>query len=199
MIARNCTVPHKFICVTDEKIDGIDCIPMDWSKHVPGTIFARLAQHGPLGHKLGSRVLSLDLDIVITGNIDHIVSRPEPRVWWKNPNWPAPQRSFYQSSVQLFTPGTTTFLYDDFDPEQTPRWVNWRYGGKEQAWLAERMDWNEATFDERDGIYGAGRLGGKGVYSDLPENAALVSFPGARIPSQPEVQEKHPWIAKHYY
>lgn len=198
MVNRHCTIPHRTLCVSDEPIEGVETVPMDWSKHVPGTIFARLAQHGPLGHKLGSRVLSLDLDIVVTRNIDHIVNRPEPIILWRNPNFPAPNRSFYQSSVQLFTPGARPQLYDDFDPKETIKFVNWRFGGREQAWLAERLDWNEAHFDEKDGIYGAGRLGGKGVYSELPENACIVSFPGARAPWQAEVQEKHPWVREHW-
>jgi hypothetical protein len=200
MVERNVTLPHRFVCVTDEKIDGIDCVPMDWRKHVQGTVFARLMQHNPdwCRANLGERVLSLDVDLVITGNIDHILARLENFVIWRNPNFPKPQRAFYQSSVQLFTAGARPELWSDFDPHETPKWVNWRFGGKEQAWISERLEWDEAYFSELDGVYGAGRLGGAGIGSDLPDNACIVSFPGARAPWQAETQAKHPWLKEHY-
>ena len=203
MVSRSLTVPHRFVCVTDDNIDGVDCVPLDWRKHVPGTVFIRLMQHRPdikdvFGQDV-TRILSLDLDVVITGNIDHIVSRPESAVWWRNPNHPKPGRAFFQSSVQFFEPGARSFLWSDFDPKETVKFVNWRFGGKEQAWLAERLEWNEATYTDADGIYGAGRLGSKGIGSELPENACIVSFPGAREPSQPETQQIHPWIRNWYY
>ena len=200
MVERNVTVPHRIVCVTDEKINGIETVPMDWRKHIPGTVYARLMQHNRdwCLANLGERVLSLDVDIVITGNIDHILSKEEDFVIWRNPNFPKPNRAFYQSSVQLFSAGARQELWDDFDPVETPKWVNWRFGGREQAWISERLDWDEAYFSERDGIYGAGRLSGAGVYTDLPDNACIVSFPGARAPWQSEVQEKHRWVKEHY-
>jgi hypothetical protein len=89
-------------------------------------------------------------------------------------------------------------LWEDFDPAETPKWVNWRFGGREQAWISERLEWTEAYFSDKDGVYGAGRLGGKGVYTDLPDNACIVSFPGARAPWQEDVQNKHRWVKEHY-
>lgn len=199
MVERNLTLPHRFVCVTDEKIEGIETVPLDWTKHVPGTVFLRLMQYRPdIEPILGKRILSLDLDIVITGNINHIAGRTEDIVLYHNPNFLQPRRAFYQGSVQLFTAGARPQLWTDFDPVETRKWVNWRFGGAEQAWLSECLDWQEAYFDHRDGIYGAGRLGGKGVYSELPKNAAIVVFPGAREPSQPETQEKHQWIKDYY-
>lgn len=200
MVARNLTVPHRFVCVTDDEIEDIETIKLDWAKNIPGTVFIRLMQHRPDYKRLikADRVLSLDIDMVITGNIDHIVSRTEDIVLWHNPNFGKPGRAFYQSSVQLFTPGARPELWTDFDPKETPKWVNWRFGGKEQAWISERLPWNEAYFDHRDGIYGAGRLQGNGVYTELPDNACIVSVPGARAPWQAEVQEKHPFIKEHY-
>lgn len=201
MVDRNLSIPHRFVCVTDDIIEGIECVPLDWRKHVEGTVYMRLMQHNEMWaiENLGERILSLDIDVVITSNIDHLVDREEDIVLWRNPNFPAPQRAFYQSSVQLFSAGARPQLWEDFNPIETPKWVNWRFGGREQAWISECLEWDEAHWTDKDGIYGAGRLGGKGVYTELPKNAAIVSFPGAREPSQPEVQEKHPWIKEFYH
>ena len=208
MVERNLTVPHRFVCVTDDSIDGVETLELDGSKHVPGTVFLRLMQHRRDYGELikANKVLNLDIDVVITGNLDHIANRAEDFVIWRNPNFaeqgtaqnPWGQRAFYQSSVQLFVPGARPQLYEDFDPVKTPKWVNWRFGGREQAWISERLSWDEPHFSERDGVYGAGRLGGKGVYSELPDNASIVSMPGARAPWQEEAKQNHPWIERYW-
>jgi hypothetical protein len=202
MVERHLTIPHQFKCVTDDEIEGVECVKLDWTKHIPGTVYMRLGQHnGPWAREhIGERILNMDVDVCITANMDKLASRPEDFVIWRNPNYPTPLRAFYQSSIQLFTPGARQCLYDDFEPKLDAKWVNWRYGGREQAWITERLQppWDEAYFSDLDGVYGAGRLGGNGVYTDLPDNAVFVSFPGARAPWQKEIQEKHTWLKEHY-
>ncbi len=221
MVERHLSVPHKFICVTNEEVgDDIETIPLDMTKHVPGTVFARLWQRSPdyalrLYEHFGGgvdpedgappsfRILNLDLDVVIVDSINPIVYRDEPSVWWRNPNYKTggASRAFYQTSVQLFNSGTWPELWTDFDPVETPKWVNRRYGGAEQAWVSERLPWTEPYWDDTHGIYGAGRLFNgqmdKGI-TELPDNARIVSFPGNRLPDQPEVLKLHPWVAEHY-
>lgn len=201
MVRRNLSITHRFICVTDETIDGVETFPMDWSKHVPGTCLVKLMVHKPeIARQLGDRILALDIDVVITGSLDKLVARQEDFIIWANPNFPAPLRAYFQGSVQMFNAGARPELYYDFDPKETLKWLNWRFGGREQCWISERLEWGRtATFSDQDGIYGAGRLGGKGVRSNLPDNAVIVSFPGAREPSQAAVQEQHPWVREHYY
>ena len=81
--------------------------------------------------------------------------------------------------------------------------MNRRFGGFEQAWLSEILPWDEAYFDDKDGIYGAGRLGDANpesmVETELPDNARIVVLPGNRAPHQAHVQEKHRWIAGAYH
>lgn len=204
MVSRNLTVPFEFVCVTDKpfQADGIRCAPLDWSKHVSGTCFVRLMlRHPRIAGLLGRRIFNLDLDVVIVANIDDIVNRPEPNVFWLNPNHqPGNRRAFYQTSVQLLTAGTLPELWTDFDPKITPTWVNRRWGGAEQCWVSERLAHDQPYWDSSHGIYGAGRLGDRtdGVGTELPLNAKIVSFPGNREPSQPDVQERHKWIREHY-
>jgi hypothetical protein len=216
MIARNLTVPHKRVCVThrpDLVADFIETRPIDPAKHVPGLCTVKLQAHKPGGiGKEGDRVLLMDIDCVVTGNLDPLVDREEPAVWWRNPNFEVGgRRGFIQGSMQLFTVGATEHLWRDFDPLVTPAWLNRRFGGGEQAWISERLntaypepgwDWNVAHWTDADGVYGAGRLVngkmGQGVQSELPENARIVFTPGDRSPSQPEMQAKHPWIRELY-
>lgn len=215
MIKRNLTMPHEHVCVTnredwaqDLERNGIRAVPLDMSKHVPGTVYVRLFMRRPdIGGILGPRIFMTDLDVVVVDNIDSIVDRTEPSVFWRNPNWvpndPDCKRAFYQSSIQLFSAGSHSCLYTEFDPEQTPRWANRRFGGREQAWISERLPWDEAYWTKDDGVYGAGRLGdtspGVDVRSTaLPVGAKIVSCPGQRAPWQEEFMEIHPW-AKEFY
>lgn len=206
MIERHVTIPHEFVVVCDQvnayalKSSGIRTVPLDMGRHVPGTCFVRLMLRRPdMAGLLGKRVFNLDLDVAITANIDELLLHPAKNVWWKNPNYPKALRSPFQTSVQLLTPGTLTELWRDFDPSETPKWVNRRFGGREQAWVAERLNWeDQAYWTEEDGIYGSMRLGGAGIGSDLPANAKIVSFPGDRAPWQDEMKRLHPWLEEHY-
>ena len=202
MVARHLTIPHRRVCVTHrpDLIDFMETAQLDPAKHVPGTCFVRLMLRRPdFGDILkADRILSLDLDCVIVDSLDPLVSRTEDAVFWRNPNYPQPRRAFYQTSIQLFTPGARSQLWTDFDPVETPKWVNRRFGGAEQAWVSEKLPWDEAYWTDADGIYGSMRLGGAGVGTELPNNARIVFFPGYREPSQPEMMQRHPWIEENY-
>jgi len=215
MVARNLTIPHRRVCVTHrpDLIDFMETAPLDLAKHVPGLCTVKLQAHKPGGiAKEGDRILLMDIDMVATGNLDPLVARDEPAVWWKNPNYAeGGRRGFIQGSMQLFTVGATAHLWSDFCSKRTPAMLNRRFGGGEQAWISERMntawpepgwEWDVPHWTEADGVYGAGRLVngqmGEGVQSELPENARIVFTPGDRSPSQPEMQAKHPWIAEFY-
>ena len=216
MVGRHLTVPHRRVCVTHrhDLIDFMETVDLDLAKHVPGLCTVKLAAHNPGSvAKEGDRVLLMDIDCVVTGHLDAIVERDEPFVGWKNPNYTeGGRRGFYQGSMQLFTVGATRFLYDDFDPKSTPSWLNRRFGGGEQCWISERLNmaypeagwqWDRPYWTEADGVYGAGRLMngrmGEGVQAELPQNARIVFTPGDRAPSQPEFQERHPWVKEHYW
>lgn len=185
----------------------MDRVPLPMDKHVPGTVFARLIGHDPdfarYGLEAEGKILQLDIDCVITGSLDRLITDHENIDYaiWKNPNWPRPQRAYFQSSVQLYEPGARPQLFTQFNKETTPRWVNWRFGGREQAWISETLSWKDThVITEHDGVYGAGRLGGEGVYGgDLPGNACIVGFPGARAPWQDEIKQQFPWVKDHYY
>ena len=215
MIARHLTIPHRRVCVTHrpDLIDFMETVPLDDSKHVPGTCAVKLmVWREDIDAVLGERILSMDIDCVVTGSLNELVDRPEDVVLWKNPNYePGGRRGFYQGSMQLLTAGSRPFLWNDFNPNTVPQWINRRFGGFEQAWLSERLntaypdagsEWTEAHWTEADGVYGAGRLiagkMGNGVTSDLPDNAKIVFTPGDRSPSQPGFINSHPWAAEHY-
>jgi hypothetical protein len=91
MVARHTTVPHQFAVITDQpdlfaEDADIRAIPIDKATHVPGTCFVRLMTFHARGRELiGERFLAIDLDTMIVGNIDRLVTRQEDLVLWRNP------------------------------------------------------------------------------------------------------------------
>jgi hypothetical protein len=205
-VRRHLKRDHEFVCITDRpgEIDpSIRTIPLDKRLHIPGGRYAKLQVFAKnAAESIGERILTLDLDTVIVGDLDHLVDRDENLVLWRNPNWGLKRRAYYNTSVMLVRAGTRTELYERFDPkrshDEAEQMTGW--GGTDQrfiSWIAGR---NEAHWTAADGIYGAGRLGDycPGLATTvLPENACIVTFPGRRHPKMAKTQEKHPWIVKH--
>jgi hypothetical protein len=204
MVARHLRLEHEFVCITDRAhiADGIRCVPLDDRTHVAGTCGRKLTVWAPdAGERIGKRILSLDLDMVIVDDITSLIDRPEDVVMFRNPNFTLNgRRAYFQGSIQLLTAGARPNVWKmRFHPD-APLIINRRFGGHEQAWLSEMLSWDEASWSDADGIYGAGRVGDwttKNVVDALPEGARIVVFPGNRMYDQPHVMAKFPWILEH--
>lgn len=68
MVAKHLTIPHRFVCLTDRPIDGVECRPLQ--PKLP-TWWAKLSLF-PAG-TFDDEVLYLDLDVVLTACIDGVV------------------------------------------------------------------------------------------------------------------------------
>ena len=75
MVDRNTTVPHKFICYSDRGIPGVETRILK-----PGYVgWWNKLQMFDTSNKVSDRVVYLDLDTVITGNLDWLL---EYRGWF---------------------------------------------------------------------------------------------------------------------
>ena len=225
MVAKHCTVPHEFVVITDRPemfADDADIrtIPIDWATHVSGTCFARLMTFHPKGAEMiGERVLQIDLDTLIVGNMDHLVTRQEDLVLWRNParipwddvapgmpptaaEWDGTRwlhrvnqrRTYYNTSILLHRCGTLPEIWERFDPRNPP--------AKDDQWYLSDLFGREcAYFDgERDGVYRLARedTPGSGVSGELPANACIVTFPGSEGKADnPVIAAANPWIEAH--
>ena len=143
MVAKHCTVPHEFVVLTDQPdlfLDDKDIRAFHLSlahqkTHVPKTCFVRLFTFSPYAKEaLGDRVLQIDLDTMIVGNIDHLVTREEPLVLWRNPTrlpW-----------EDLDVEGRKAFVAKRF-PALAPFFANVNWGEKS---IAYRGDGGEKTY-----------------------------------------------------
>jgi hypothetical protein len=205
MVKRHLTIPHEFAVVTDRPhmFDGdkdIRAIPLDMTKHVPKTCFAKLMTFHPNGQDLfGERVLQIDLDTLIVGDMVPLVERSEDLVLWRNPSripWdnPAVQgRPYYNTSLVLHRCGTRPSIWMKFDPEN-PKCRD------DQWWVSDRVGPYAPYWDGSHGVYRLGRpdTPGSGVMGSLPDNARIVTFPGSEGKwHEPHVAQANPWIEQY--
>lgn len=206
-VARHLTLPHEFVVITDRVNEdfggGIRVVPLDRSRFPAGSRFPKLTVFGPKAEKtIGTRILTLDLDTVVVGNLDTIASRDEHLVLWRNPNFGIRRRAFYNTSIMLLRAGSRCEFWHRFDPKTSPDMLARDWGGTDQAWVSHVATRDEAYWDADDGVYGAGRLGDYRpdlAHTVLPDNARIVFFPGRRHPGMKDVQARHPWITEHRF
>lgn len=206
MLRRHLTLPHRIVCITDQPgalPKGV--IPAPLPPTFPGSqqqCMRRLWIYSPKAKTLGDRLLQLDLDLVLTGNIDAIVDRPEPFVIWKSDSnvvhgWG------YNPSVLLITPGARAHVWDTYRAD--PRGVRaradaagwWVHVNSDQAVMSYLLaDRDVPYWTSADGIYAYRVIGGKRGQrgQTLPPDARIVSFHGPRDPSSTDLQQKSPWI-----
>jgi hypothetical protein len=209
MIRRNTTLPHRFICFTDNR-KGIDPALVEarelWTDHA-SLINPSLGLRGPSCYRrlkmfardaaewIGPRILHLDLDMVITANIDPLLNRPEEFVIWGDTAPPTP----YNGSLCLFTAGCRPQLWEDFDPVETPKATRkLGYVGSDQAWIGACLGPDEAKFTKwGDGVYSYRNHLSRWGTTTLPPGARVVAFHGSVDPWSREAQNLQ-WVRRHY-
>ncbi len=199
MLKKNLTLPFRFICITDDS-EGLDpeigVIPL-WEefRHL-GACFLRLVVFKKGFNLLGSRFFSIDLDVVITGNVDHIFSRDEAFLIWRPDENDLSRRSVqYCGSFFGLTAGARPEVYESFDPDRVTLNRNNRYsGGSDQKQISKVAE--AVPVGQKEGIFNfmpdVEPLGG-----NLPENSCMVFFNGPFLPDDPGLSH-FSWIREHY-
>lgn len=200
-VDKNLTLPHRFVCISDRDIPGVETVKIDMATHVPRSRYAKLMTFRPdIASILGERILQLDLDTVITRNIDPIVDREEDLVLWRNPCFGINRRrTRYNTSILLYRAGTRNDIYTDFDVKRTPREMAEISTGTDQAWISYKVGEGSPHWSHKHGIYNAGTLQDASPTRRvaLPDDARIVMFPGKRDPSMESIQERFPWIKEY--
>jgi hypothetical protein len=115
----------------------------------------------------------MDLDCVVGGSLDPLFDRPEDLVLYKGT---MPSRP-YNGSMMLIRAGCRSQAFETFS-QGNALISGAEFCGSDQAWLAHCLGWDEATWDENDGVYFFG-----GKYVPKPkEPPRVVFFPGKLKP-----------------
>lgn len=191
MLKRHLTIPYEFVCITDDPV-GIECrtIPL-WDKcRDLGGCFNRLWAFSQDFALLGDRFALVDLDVVITGNCDHIFGIGDDFAMHEY-DYPERPHQHYNGSLVIMDRGARRQVWDRFDPATTPQEIakdNTRIGS-DQKWISTVLGAGERKLGPEQGVHEALKVGGS-----LPSNAAMVFFSGPRDPTQRE----HGWVRQHY-
>lgn len=204
MVARHCTLPHEFVCVTDDARDldeRIRVVPL-WDDYaevrsphggVNPACYRRLKAFAlGAGRLLGRRIVSVDLDAVIVDNVDTLWDRPEDFVIWGN----VLKKTPYNGSMWLLKAGARAQVWQRFDPVQSPRLtLREKYNGSDQAWISYVLP-DEATWTAHDGVLSFRQ--DVPLRGPLPPGAKIVFFNGHTDPWTRGVADQYPWVKEHY-
>lgn len=200
--AANLTVPHEFVCVTDDPrglASSIRPVKLPTFNHLkvrPGfpSCYVRLHAFDPaFAEQLGRRILMTDIDAVITGNLDHLVKRDEDFVIWENTGKPG--RIHYQGGLMLMDAGARPQVWESFRGEES-RDLTASLGlvGSDQAWITHCLYPGEATWTYEDGLaYREDCKGGK-----PPPWACMVQITGRLKPWAPGFKFHWPGVHAHW-
>lgn len=177
-VARHLKQPYEFRVFEPDAED-------QHLTEVPGCL-ARLRMWSPewqarQGINRGDRLVTLDLDLIVTGPLDPLFDQPHPFMIASHMNTANP--CIYNGSVQMLRAGYRPEVWTDFSLnalEAAPRYSF----GDDQGWLAFKVP-HEATWQAgpSTGLYGYHKRGWPGGTA-LPKGARIVAFPGHRDPSQ---------------
>lgn len=205
MVARHYDAPHRFWCITDDPagIDaGIDVVPLwgDYADlpnpsgaHRNPSCYRRLRLFArDVPEWLGERIVMLDLDCVVTGDLRPLWDRPEPFVAWRNTN----HKSLYNCSMLLFTAGAHPELWEGFGPKAAQEAYRAGRFGSDQGWISHRLGPGKPTWSQRDGVYSY-RVDIRPHGNRLPADSRIVFFHGHHDPWDDDMQ-RIDWIRRHY-
>lgn len=208
MMRRNLTIPHRLACVTDEP-EGIeiDTIPLPkdfdliksaaWSaeKGLP-QCYRRIALFSPDAEQIfgAKRFVSMDMDCVVTGNIDYLFERDDDFVMYKGTAAKRP----YNGSMLMMRSGARPEVYTRLikEGQSLVKAAQDRYLGSDQAIISYVLGPGEAVWDRDDGVYFWSPRFIRDFRGHPPENMRILFFPGTPKPWQ---ALEYPYIRAHWH
>lgn len=204
MVRRNYSEPFRAVCVTNLPggCEGVETVPdtEDFadvaSPHGSAnpSCYRRLRLFRPdIGAVLGERIVSLDLDCVITGDVTPLWSRSEDFVIWKDPG----RRGGYCGSMLLLTDGARPQVWERFHAMTSPQQAliagNF---GSDQGWISHVLGPKEAVWTPADGVYSFRYH--VAPAGSLPADARLVFCHGSNADPWLPHMRRLEWVDTHY-
>ena len=191
--------PYRFLCMTNDRVrftDGVErhAIP-DTNLLAYKGCFARLRMFDPdwqSNRGILGPIINLDLDVVITGELDVLFDRADTFVILQGANSvnPCP----YNGSVYMFQAGSHSDLWTDFSPKAVSTIPFYKFPD-DQGWFHFKIP-NAAGWQvgRESGIYAFEKPGWPAGVG-LPLQAKIVAFPGGHDPSQ---CMHFDWVREHW-
>jgi len=177
-VERYTTAEYRFLCLTDDPA-GLEC---DWAPietDLPGW-WAKLVLFKPHSWLARRRVVYLDLDTVIVGNIDLLFTYQGPLAIATN--WNDPRE--YASLLMNIGPDVGTHIWDRFqyDPKE---YMQYYKGRGDQGWISDTYEHADLIDDLYPRLLGSYKIH---QLQDGPGNYKIIAFHG-----QPKPHELRNW------
>lgn len=207
MVARHYDRPHRFVCITDDP-EGVECETVElWNDHatLPNpnsralpSCFRRLRLFSrEMRDVIGPRVLSLDLDVVITGDLAPLLEVDCDFIGWAMPGSHRPR--VFNGSLWMVKPGALDFVWTGFDPDKSPQTAHRAgYLGSDQGWMSYLLAHDRPGWTKADGIYSYASDIYRSPGRRLPDAARVIVHHGKRKPWLKATQNEARWIREHW-
>lgn len=188
-LAAHCTFDYRLVCITDDPTGlEVDTYPLWEDKKEMGGCYRRLKLFHKSAADIGERLLSMDLDCQVIGDLKPLVKRYEPAVFWKS----FTSRTVINGSMWLCTPGCHNRLWDDLPPNARQITEGRRLSGSDQAWIAFTLGQQIPHWTNRDGVLALKRDCRKKIKRP-PPHGRVVYFPGVPKPWDSDAKRFWPW------
>jgi hypothetical protein len=200
-LRRHLHQPYRFVCVHGRGMvppPDVETAPLadPGLCTIPGC-FARLRTFSPDWQRqhdiaAGSRIVCLDLDLIVTGPLDPLFDRDEDFVIWQHANVSNPCP--YNASVTMLRACAHAEVWSRFSPDAARRAKFFSFPD-DQGWLWHTIP--DAAGWECGAASGIWAFGKRAWPKDnkLPDDARIVAFPGARDPLHYVDLE---WVQQHW-
>jgi len=192
-VARNLSIPHRFICMTDRP-QGLDCETLPVPMNLPGW-WGKIAV---FNKKLfPGRRLFIDLDSVITGNLDDFAAYTGKLAVIRP--FPGDRDNGINSGLMNIAPGAYAQIWKKFSVNPQAA-VQYCVANAVPAWNCGDQRWLELMIKEKLDYWQDLNPGQVVSYKfhcqqGLPDNARVVSFHGKPDPHDvTDVWVKENWI-----
>ena len=187
-VERHITVPHNFICLTDDP-GSVDCNTLPIPLNLPGW-WGKLAFFSDL---INERILFFDLDTVIVGNIDCFANYRGNLAIIQ----PFYRDTGFASGVLNIGPRAHLHIWERFKADPAAA-IHFCQENADPPWNSGDQRWIELNIETAD--YWQSLLPGQLVsykvhcQTGIPKNARIICFHGK--PDPHEVDD--PWIKDHW-
>lgn len=199
-IGRNTRENHRFVVFSDRKLKVAPPAEVKTieDKHLIGRgCFCRLRMFDPewqMRHGFDDKIVSLDLDLVITANVDALFRRKEKFLILKGVNAVNPNP--LNCSLMMLRAGEMPQIWQKFSIDKVET-MKYHEFPDDQGWI-----WHLVQFPDgwvggsSSGVYGFRKPGWPFQNGQaLPRGAVIVAFVGSKKPSQ---YSRLDWVMRHW-
>lgn len=196
MLKRHVKIEHQLVCMTDDP-RGINCktlpIPMKYAEL--GGCYRRLWMFSEEAKDiLGDKIVSIDLDCVILGDITDLFTGEEIFITNTYQGRAGDPDQYYNGGLMMHRTGTLSHLWTEFDETKLPELKKFMKNkcaiGTDQAWIRYMLGKKYTRWGNEHGVYEARQIKDEKV----PANARFVLFAGKRDPSL----DRRLWVRKNW-